>query len=75
MAKTVCVIVSPSDRRHGKPNAYSDSLREWAYAKPVQNSAERAVIMPLWITDYNSNRPHSALGGRPPLTWLAAPRA
>ena len=28
-----------------------------------------------WITEYNSVRPHSALGGKPPLTWLATPRA
>ena len=26
-------------------------------------------------TEHNSVRPHSALGGKPPLTWLATPRA
>ena len=24
-----------------------------------------------WLTDYNSQRPHSALGGQPPLRWIA----
>ncbi|WP_428542750.1 integrase core domain-containing protein [Rhodopila sp.] len=41
----------------------------------MSDGPHRAAAMPLWITDYNSNRPHSALSGRPPLTCLAAPRA
>jgi hypothetical protein len=24
-----------------------------------------------WIADYNSDRPHSALGGRSPIKWIA----
>jgi hypothetical protein len=50
------------------------SLREWAYVQPYETSAEREAAMQPWINDYNSIRPHSALGGQAPLTWLAAHR-
>ena len=26
--------------------------------------------MPPWITDYNATRPHSALGGKPPISRI-----
>jgi hypothetical protein len=34
-----------------------------------------AAAMLPWITAYNGIRPHSALGGKSPLAWLAMPRA
>jgi len=43
------------------------SLREWAYAIPLHSSAERARAMPAWFCRYSSSRPHSALGGNPPI--------
>jgi transposase InsO family protein len=46
------------------------SLREWAYARAYQTSTERARAMQPWITAYNHSRPHSALGGHPPVTRL-----
>ena len=46
------------------------SLREWAYARAYQSSAERGQAMLPSITDYNHSRPHSALGGKPPLENL-----
>jgi transposase InsO family protein len=63
-------------RTNGKAERFiQTSLREWAYAQSFQTSLERAAAMHPWITSYNSTRPHSALGGQPPLTWLATPRA
>jgi transposase InsO family protein len=47
------------------------SLREWAYAASFNTSADRAAAMPTWLCDYNSRRPHSALGGKPPISRLA----
>ncbi|HTU53235.1 MAG TPA: integrase core domain-containing protein, partial [Acetobacteraceae bacterium] len=30
----------------------------------------RAAAMPTWLRDYNSLRPHSALGGKPPISRI-----
>jgi len=59
-------------RTNGKAERFiQTSLREWAYAQPFQTSAERAAAMSPWINEYNTARPHSALGGRPPISRLA----
>jgi transposase InsO family protein len=41
-------------------------LREWAYARTYANSAERTAWLPAFLAYYNSQRPHSALGYKPP---------
>jgi transposase InsO family protein len=59
-------------RTNGKAERFiQTSLREWAYAAPFHSSAERARAMPAWLCHYNSLRPHSALGGKPPISRLA----
>jgi len=45
-------------------------LREWAYALPYPNSSKRAKALKPWLAYYNRQRPHSALGQRPPFTKL-----
>jgi len=58
-------------KTNGKAERFiQTSLREWAYAQTYQTSAERAHAMQPWITSYNHLRPHSALGGHPPVTRL-----
>jgi transposase InsO family protein len=58
-------------RTNGKAERFiQTSLREWAYAQPFASSAERAAAMLPWITDYNQDRPHSALDGKAPLRWI-----
>ena len=58
-------------RTNGKAERFiQTSLREWAYARAYQSSAERGHAMHPWITDYNHTRPHSALGGQPPASKL-----
>jgi transposase InsO family protein len=58
-------------KTNGKAERFiQTSLREWAYARAYQSSAERTHAMQPWITDYNHSRPHSALGGLPPATKL-----
>jgi len=60
-------------RTNGKAERFiQTSIREWAYARPFRSSSERAAAMQPWITDYNASRPHSALGGKPPLSRLAS---
>lgn len=59
-------------RTNGKAERFiQSSLREWAYAQPFQNSDERRAAMLPWITCYNHTRPHSALGGKPPISQIA----
>jgi transposase InsO family protein len=59
-------------RTNGKAERFiQTSLREWAYARPFHTSAERARAMPAWLCRYNSFRPHSALGGKPPISRIA----
>ncbi len=41
-----------------------------AYATPFNTSAERQQAMHPWLHDYNTARPHSALGGKPPISRL-----
>jgi transposase InsO family protein len=58
-------------RTNGKAERFiQTSLREWAYARAYQSSAERGNAMQPWIADYNHTRPHSALGGLPPASKL-----
>ena len=58
-------------KTNGKAERFiQTSLREWAYARPYHSSAERDQAMQSWIADYNHTRPHSALGGKPPLEKL-----
>ena len=58
-------------RTNGKAERFiQTSLREWAYARPYQSSAERDQAMQPWIASYNHLRPHSALGGKPPAAQL-----
>ena len=45
-------------------------LREWAYARSYANSADRTAWLPAFLAYYNSRRPHSALGYKPPASRL-----
>ncbi len=62
-------------RTNGKAERFIQTcLREWAYARAFHTSADRAAAMPLRLTDYNFCRPHSALGGKPPISRITAAR-
>ena len=63
-------------RTNGKAERFiQTSLREWAYARAFNSSADRAAAMPLWIDTYNRRRPHSALRAMAPLSWIATRQA
>jgi transposase InsO family protein len=58
-------------RTNGKAERFiQTSLREWIYAAPFETSSQRTAAMPAWLCDYNCRRPHSALGGKPPISRL-----
>jgi transposase InsO family protein len=45
---------------------------EWAYATAWTGNDQRTVALDSWLQHYNTARSHSALGGRPPVSRLAA---
>lgn len=45
-------------------------LEEWAYAKLYRSNQARLRDLPAWVESYNHRRPHTALGGRPPISAL-----
>ena len=56
-------------RTNGKAERFiQTALREWAYGRSYQNSAQRADALPAWIHQYNWHRPHAAIGASPPIT-------
>lgn len=45
-------------------------LREWAYGRLWTHSHERTARLPDFLAYYNTRRPHSALGYKPPASRL-----
>jgi transposase InsO family protein len=46
------------------------AMREWAYGRTYRHSRERSAHLPRWLHHYNWHRPHSSLGGFPPISRL-----
>ena len=42
--------------------------REWAKGLRYRNSTARNRALRHWIEHYNQRRPHSSLGGQPPIS-------
>ena len=62
-------------RTNGKAERFIQTcLREWAYAVSYDNSAQRRQALGAWLHHYNWHRPHTALGGHPPITRLGLGR-
>jgi transposase InsO family protein len=60
-------------RTNGKAERFiQTALREWAYAKPYRSSAARAGALAPFLTAYNTTRPHTAHGRKPPISRLSA---
>ena len=60
---------------NGKAERFIQSaLREWAYGWTYQNSAERTNALASWQHHYNCHRPHSAIGGLPPISRFTCSR-
>jgi transposase InsO family protein len=59
-------------RTNGKAERFIQTLlREWAYAASYDDSHHRRRVLTTWLTYYNCQRPHSALGHQPPISRLA----
>jgi transposase InsO family protein len=56
-------------RTNGKVERFHQTMaREWAYGLIYQSHHERAAALPHWLNHYNTARPHSSIGGRPPIS-------
>jgi transposase InsO family protein len=54
---------------NGKVERYQQTLkREWELSQTYRSSDHRAQALTHWTSHYNNHRPHSALGGRPPIS-------
>jgi transposase InsO family protein len=56
-------------RTNGKVERFHQTLeREWAKGVSYRSHRERNQALPHWLEHYNRHRPHSSLGGQPPLS-------
>ena len=56
-------------RTNGKVERFHQTMaREWAYGLTYRTSHDRRRALPHWLSYYNKRRPHSALGGRSPIS-------
>ena len=60
-------------RTNGKAERFiKTALLEWAYVRLYRHSEERAQALAHWLHHYNWHRPHTAVGGRPPITRVVS---
>ena len=54
---------------NGKVERFHQTMaREWAYGVTYNTHHDRTNALPHWLHHYNHDRPHSSLGGRPPIS-------
>ncbi|OYO18935.1 IS481 family transposase [Enemella dayhoffiae] len=57
--------------QNGKVERLNRTLAsEWAYRQVFTSNTERAAALAPWLEHYNTERCHSALGGKPPISRL-----
>jgi transposase InsO family protein len=58
--------------QNGKVERFNRTLAtEWAYREVFTSNDERAAALAPWLEQYNTQRRHTALGGRPPISRLS----
>jgi transposase InsO family protein len=56
-------------RTNGKVERFHQTMaREWAYGLAYRSHRQRDQALPHWLDHYNTRRPHSAIGDRPPIS-------
>jgi transposase InsO family protein len=56
-------------RTNGKVERFHQTMaREWAYGLSYRSHRQRNQALPHWLHHYNTRRPHSSLGDRPPIS-------
>jgi transposase InsO family protein len=57
---------------NGKAERFNRTMiEEWAYARLYRSNTARLNALPRWLDLYNQRRPHTALGGLPPISRLS----
>ncbi len=57
--------------QNGKAERFNRTLQtEWAYRQPFTSNDDRIAALDPWLEHYNTERRHSALGGKPPISRL-----
>jgi transposase InsO family protein len=58
--------------QNGKVERFNRTLQaEWAYRQVFMTNSERFDALAPWLERYNFERPHSSLGGRPPISRVS----
>jgi transposase InsO family protein len=56
---------------NGKVERFHQTMaREWAYGMSYRSSRHRDQALPHWLKHYNTRRPHSGIGNRPPISHV-----
>jgi transposase InsO family protein len=56
-------------RTNGKVERFHQTMaREWAYGLSYASHRDRNQALPHWLNHYNTRRPHSSIGDRPPIS-------
>ena len=65
--------IAPRLPESGKAERFNRTPKtEWAYATAWSCNDERTAALDSWLEHYNTALSHFALGGRPPISRLAA---
>lgn len=58
--------------QNGKVERFNRTLQtEWAYRQVFTTNNDRTAALAPWLEHYNTQRRHSALGGKPPISRLS----
>ena len=77
--KRVCAALGATQKfikphcpwQNGKVERLNRTLAtEWAYRQPFTSNAARQAALAPWLEHYNTERRHSALGDKPPISRL-----
>jgi transposase InsO family protein len=55
---------------NGKIERFHRTLGAWAFDRFYTSEKARRAALPRWLHFYNHHRPHTAIGGHPPITRL-----
>ncbi len=70
-----CFTRPYTPRTNGKAERFIQTMkRRWAYRQAFRSSAMRAASLRPWVSHYNHQRPHRALGKRTPMARLREAR-